>query len=447
MDRTVARGVEGRRRRGRLGRLFAGTALTIGTLGIGAATFSSSAGSSTKKVTLTVWQDGTLANSGLAFMTKVASDFEATHAGVKIDFLAKPPDNYFALALTALIAGTGPDILQTYPGTYSTNLIPYLKNLNKSVSSSTLSSLAGIQYFGVNSEPSVFTYALPTEEQFYNGWYNKALFKKAGVTTPPADFSQMAMDCKLFRAKGITPFADGIQTFVTPGSGAVHDFSSLANGALTLKQWNSVLDGKIPFTTPALVKAVTSWDQLYKDGCTSKNVTTENASSQFQSGKVAMVFNFSGMYSTYYPSLKSNLGVMVTPWSATPSHQMVELPGSGYAVSKSSPNAKLAAEFVAFTVTSTAQKLAAAGGQVPVISTVPAIGVPAQLAALANSGKYNLYPMFDNFIPQGVVAQLDNALPQAFIGAESATAALNTLEQAFKSLPASQQHSNYGLGS
>jgi ABC-type glycerol-3-phosphate transport system substrate-binding protein len=256
----------------------------------------------------------------------------------------------------------------------------------------------------------------------------------------------MAQDCTIFKAKGITAYADGIQTFVTPGSGAVHDWSYLAGGALSLKQWNSLLNGQLPYTAPALVKTVTAWSKLYKDGCTSKNITTQNASSQFQNGKVAMIFNYSGMYPLYYQSLKSNLGVMLTPWSITPVHMMIQLPGSGYAVNKSSPNEKLAAEFVASTVTTASQKLASAGGQVPAIANVPTIGVVSQLVSMASSGKYAIYPMFDNFTPQEIVGQLDNALPQAFIGAESAKSALNTLEQAFKSLPASERHSVFNLG-
>lgn len=445
MHRKVDRKIEVPKYPGRMTRLIAGAALCAGTLGIGAAV--SSSASAGQKVTLTVWQNGSLASSGLQFMSQVAKNFEKVHPGVTINFVPKPPDDYFALLLTAMIGKVGPDVFQTYPGTYSANLEPYLLNLTPYVSKSVLKSLAGIDYFGVDNDPEKDAYGLPTVVQFYNGWYNKALFKKAGIASPPTDYSQMTADCKTFTSKGITAFADGIVNITTPGSGAVHDFSSLADSTLTLKQWNEILNGKIPFTTPSLVKTVSEWAKLYKAGCTGKNVTTQNASDLFQTGKVAMVFNFSGMYSQYYPILKSNLGAMVTPWSATPTHQLVELPGSGYVVSKASPNAKLAAEFVAFTDTPASQQLASASGQVPVLANIPTIGATAQLVALANSGKVNLYPMFDNFLPQEVVAQLDNALPQAFIGAESASAALNTLEQAFKSLPANEQTSQYHLGS
>ena len=444
MHQIAVRKGEFRQRRGRLARLVAGGALVVGAMGA-TSSLITSAGAS-QNVTLTVWQNGSLANAGLGFMTQVAKNFEAVHPGVKIQFVAKPADNYFALLLTALISKTGPDIFQTYPGTYSANLLPYVVNLNKYVSYSTIKGLAGIQFFGVKSNPKVNTYALPTVEQYYNGWYNKALFAKAGIKSPPVDYQQMAQDCTLLKAKGITAFSSGVQTFVTPGSGAVQDWSYLASGALSLKQWNSMLNGNLPFNTPALVKNVAAWAKLYKDGCTSKNITTEDASKQFQSGKVAMVFNFSGMYPQYYQSLKGNLGVMIQPWSTTPVHGMIELPGSGYAVTNSSPNAKLAAQFVAFTDTTASQKLASAGGQVPAIASVPTIGVVSQLVAMANSGKYTIYPMFDNFMPQEVVAQLDNALPQAFIGAQSAASALNTLDQAFKSLPASERHSVFNLG-
>ena len=69
------------------------------------------------------------------------------------------------------------------------------------------------------------------------------------------------------------------------------------------------------------------------------------------------------------------------------------------------------------------------------VTNVPAVGVPVELLTMAHSGKYQLYPMFDNYMQPDVVAQIDNQLPQAFIGQESAQAALSNMEKAFTSLP------------
>lgn len=420
-------------------------ALIIGA-GELAACGSGNSGSAGGKVTLTVWQNGNLQDTGFGFMTGVIKNFEKAHPNVTVQVVAKPQDNYFALLQTALISHNGPDIADVYAGSYLTNLIPYLLNLNQYISASTRKGLAGIAYYSKDGNTDAATYAIPSEEQFYNMWYNKALFAKAGVASPPTNFAEMAADCKKFSAKGITAFADGSPTFVTPGQGAVQDWSYLAGAVYSIRQWNSILDGSIPYNSPALVKEVSSWASLYKDGCTSKNITTQNSDQLFTTGKVAMVMNYNGLYPVYSKALGAKLGVMIPPWSATPQHMMVELPGAGYAVAQASPNAKLAAQFVAYTVSDASQKLEAAQGGLPVVSNVPAQGAPAQLLTMAQSGKYHLYPMFDNYMQPDVVAQLDNQLPQAFIGQVSAQTALSNLEKAFTSLPGAERKVDYHLG-
>ncbi len=408
---------------------------------------SGSGGSSSGgNATLTVWQNGNLEDTGFGFMNQVAKNFEKAHPGVTVQIIAKPQDNYFALLKTALISHQGPDIADVYAGSYLTPLTPYFLNLNQYISAGVRNSISGIAYYSQDGDSSKATYAIPPEEQFYNMWYNKALFAKAGISSPPTDFAQMAADCKVFTAKGITAFADGSPTFVTPGAGAVQDWSYLAGAVYSQKQWNGILDGSIPYNSQPLVKEIQQWAGLYKAGCTSKSVTTQNSDDQFTSGKVAMVMDFNGLYPLYHKSLGSKLGVMLPPWSASPQHMMVELPGAGYAVAKASPNAKLASEFVAYAVTRQSQQIEAASGGLPVIADVPAVGVPSQLLAMARSGKYQLYPMFDNYMQPDVVAQLNSQLPQAFIGQESAQAALGNLEKAFTSLPATERKVDYHLG-
>jgi ABC-type glycerol-3-phosphate transport system substrate-binding protein len=404
------------------------------------------ASASSAPVTLTVWQNGNPADWGLGFMPDVIKSFEKTHPGVTINMVVKPNNSFFALLTTSFLARNGPDVAEVYAGTYLNQILPFLANLNPYVSASLRNSLPGIQYYSKNSNTNLATYGLPTENQFYNGWYNKALFKKVGISAPPTDFAQMAADCKIFSAKGIQAFADGDPSIVTSGAGAVQDWSYLVAGAYPLKKWNGILKGTIPWNSAPLVKQVKAWASLYSQGCTSKTITTDNAGTLFTSGKAAMVFNFNFMWSTYVKALGSNLGVMVQPWSSTPHHALVQYPGVGYAVNKNSAHLKLAAEFAAYTVSVPAQKMVAASGNIPVLSSIPATGAQAQLQQMAKSGMYKLYPMFDNYMPSQVVAVLDNALPEAFIGRQSPASALQVLQQAFSTVPASQKLVNYHLG-
>ncbi len=90
----------------------------------------SSGSSSSKTTTLTLWQYGKLADSA-SYMPKVISNFEAANPGVKIKVVEQPGDTYFAQLHTAMISKTAPDIADLFAGSYLSQLIPYLTNLNE----------------------------------------------------------------------------------------------------------------------------------------------------------------------------------------------------------------------------------------------------------------------------------------------------------------------------
>ena len=130
-ERRVRRISRRRRILGFASAALAGVACLAACGGSGSGSSGSSAG---HKVTLTIWQNGNLEDTGFGFMTTVIKNFEKAHPGVTIQVVAKPQDNYFALLQTALISHNGPDIADVYAGSYLTSLTPYLLNLNKYVS-------------------------------------------------------------------------------------------------------------------------------------------------------------------------------------------------------------------------------------------------------------------------------------------------------------------------
>ncbi len=50
---------------------------------------------------------------------------------------------------------------------------------------------------------------MPLETQFYIGFYNKALFKKAGIAAPPTNWNELYSDCS--EAQGQGHHADGLR--------------------------------------------------------------------------------------------------------------------------------------------------------------------------------------------------------------------------------------------
>ena len=66
------------------------------------------------------------------------------------------------------------------------------------------------------------------------------------------------------------------------------------------------------------------------------------------------------------------------------------------------------------------------------------------LLALADSGKYVQYPMFDNYTQPSVATGINNEMDLAFVGQTSAAGSKN-LEGTQAALPANVRNINYGL--
>ena len=173
-------------------RMFAAlaTSLTVlATLGTSNTAFVGTA-SAASTTTLTLWQDGSVASSA-AYLPTLALAFEAANPGVKVQIVAQPSGNYFALLQASLISKTAPDIADLFAGTYLTGLEPYFANLKNYMSASVLNSAKGAKYYAANENMNDPVYGVPSADQFYNAFYNKALFKKAGIMSVPTNWAQL----------------------------------------------------------------------------------------------------------------------------------------------------------------------------------------------------------------------------------------------------------------
>jgi raffinose/stachyose/melibiose transport system substrate-binding protein len=429
----------------RLGLVAGACALVVLTTA-SAVLASSSARSSSKTTTLTLWQYGKLADSA-SYMTKIIANFEAANPSVKIKVVEQPGQTYFAQLHTAMISKTAPDIADLFAGSYLSQLIPYLTNLNSGVGVSLLKSAKGANFYAKGSNIANGTYGVPAADQFYNAFYNKSLFTKAGISAVPTNWTQLFADCTKLKAKGILPLAYGAQ-----GGGAemgTHEDLSYLASALPLKQWNGLYNGTVKYDSPAMVSQVEQWQKIYSDKCTNTDaLTNQTPLESFAKGKAAMIVGGSWLIQTFAP-LGKNLGSMIPPFSAKPQHTIVELPGGGYGVPSSSKNVKLAEQFLAFLLTKQSQEIVAQSGQPPVVTAGVKVTNKAvvQLLNLAHSGKFQQYPMFDNFTASSVTDALDKELGPAFVGQKSATAALSDLDKTTQSLPKDQKNVNYGFGS
>ncbi|NNN15593.1 MAG: carbohydrate ABC transporter substrate-binding protein [Acidimicrobiaceae bacterium] len=401
---------------------------------------------STAPVTLTLWQNyGTEVN---ATATKnLISAFEKLHPNITINDVAQPASNYFSLLQAAAISHTGPDLAVMWTGLFTLQYKSYLENLKSWVPSSSIANMGGMQWTAPGFNQSNGTYVIPLEDQFYIGFYNKALFRKAGVTSVPRTWSELNSDCQKFKAAGITClyYGSGSQSLGSEFY-PFYDLSYMMIGNYSLAQWEGLYNGSIPWTSPSIVSQLTNWQNLYKNGYTNSNVVTAiNSLTAFGKGQAAMMIKGNWDLATLEQELGSNLGVFVPPYSSAPQKGVVQFPGDGFAMTSYSTHKAAAAEFLNFLTTSQAGQIVAKAGLIPDVKGV-STSDPLSQTMLAFSQSQGLvqYPMLDNIVQPNIVTAASTVLPALLAGQMTPTQAAQKLQQAWQSLPSTQRGSTFG---
>ncbi len=422
----------------------------VASVGAGMLTFvfaacgspNSASTSASQPVTLKLWQEFGTGSSETVAMNKVIHAFEKLHPTIKVEQVAQPVNNYFSLLQAASISRTGPDLAVVWTGAFLDRSLPYIANISKPLAHSNLMSLQGVQWVSKNSTVSDGIYAVPYNFQYYLGYYNKALFRKAGISTVPRTWSQLYQDAAKLKSHGITPFIYGS----TSGSAGAEfypywSFAYMMAGAFPLSSWKNLFYGKIPWTSPAVTAQVQKWVGLYKDGYTNKNVLTMlNAENAFMKGQGAMFINGNWFTGALQKSLGKNLGVFVPPFSTKPMNAVIGMPGDAIAMTKYTKYPKQSEEFLRFLASTAAQKDIASAG---LIAADPHVKVTdplaRQLVDFTAVNHYKDYPMLDNVTPVPVVNTASTELDAAFAGDITVQRALTAMVHSLKSIPPSQK--------
>ena len=418
-------------------KLIVGLALLCAAAAAGAALAATSAGSGA--VTLTLWHN--YGTSGNATATvNLAKAFEKTHPNIKIKVVSQPTANYFSLLQAASISKTGPDLSVQWTGLFDLKYEKFLLNVKPYFSAAEMAKINAVKYMAPNFNPAKGLLVMPLENQFYMGFYNKALFRKAKVAVPRT-WSQLFAACAKLKAAGITPMVygqdeQGIQSSPYPW----YDMSYMMAGVLTPAQWKGLYTGAIPWTSPKIVAQMTKWVSLPKKGCTNKDVLTKtNIVGAFTKGQAAMISDGSWDAPTYQKAMGSNVAPFPLPFSDS-GKNVVQYAGDGFSVMNYSKHQKEAVQFLKFMMTGPAQRIIAAAGLIPDIKGYGTKS-PIQNEMLDFVSKKGLtpYPMLDNVVQGEVVTAGQKQLDAAFGGNISPLAALKSLKAALDQLPASRK--------
>ncbi|WP_327431038.1 extracellular solute-binding protein [Streptomyces sp. NBC_01236] len=185
-------------------RFLAATAAT----GLGAAALSacgsSGSGNSSGKTTIE-WWNITTTQPAKKLWAQRAKEFEAAHPDVKIKVVTLENEAYKSKMTAQIASGKLPDIFHTWGGGV----------LKQQLDAGLVEDLTGKTPWTADYVPAATaaykfddkTYAIPFDIGAVGFWYNKALFKKAGITTPPTTWSGYLDAVKALKSAGITPIA------------------------------------------------------------------------------------------------------------------------------------------------------------------------------------------------------------------------------------------------
>jgi raffinose/stachyose/melibiose transport system substrate-binding protein len=248
---------------------------------------SGGSGSSGGDVTVTWWHNSNT-DPGKAYYEQVAKDFEATHPHVKIEISALQHEDMLTKLDAAFQAGDAPDIyMERGGGELADHVKAGLTKDLSSVAADTISKLGGsVAGWQVDGK----TYALPFSVGVVGFWYNKDLFAKAGINTPPASWDDFYAAVDKLKAAHIEPVSVGAKD-KWPAAHYWYYFSLRECSKQVLTDAVKTLQ----FTDPCFVKAGEDTQKLvnakpFNRGFLSTPAQTggTSASGLLATGKVAM---------------------------------------------------------------------------------------------------------------------------------------------------------------
>jgi ABC-type glycerol-3-phosphate transport system substrate-binding protein len=398
---------------------------------------------SSKNATLEVWLGGILATAtpGTPFRKWVDEQtrlFKSQNPGVKVHVTLLPSDNgqLAAKVQAAFTARSVPDVMMLYAGAYTTAYQSGLAELNKYITPSFYGSLTGWPLGCVNfdcKDGKGQIIGVPFDVATFAVYYNKALFRKAGLTAPAKTYNELYQQCAALKAKGILPMVYGDQEgYATSNMLTSNLVSYLGPGDL-----GKLLNRQLKFSDPQVSQALAAVDGLRTHGCVNDDHASMpqlNSYNKFAAGDAAMVEGYAQNLPQLKEALGSKLGVTVMPVSGTGpwKDRQAANAGENWVIPKGAKNADLAWKWIALAAGAKMQLL-----QVKYLGAPPANREAAGhiedpfVKFFADATSDPALPELDQAIPNRVALTMYRELSQQFSGAPLAKT-MNAIDQAYE---------------
>ncbi|MBC9712776.1 extracellular solute-binding protein [Streptomyces sp. TRM66268-LWL] len=368
-----------------------------------------------------------------------AKAFEAKNPDVRIKLVTLENDAYKSKMTALTSSGKLPDIYHTWGGgvlkqQIDAGLVEDLTGPMESMADTLVpASVKAYQFDGK-------TYAMPFDIGAVGFWYNKALFKKAGIGAPPTTWAEYLDAVKKLKAAGIAPIAlAGKEKW--PG---MYYWAYLSMRIAGVDGLQKAADEK-DFTGDAFVKAGERLKELvalepFQKGFLGAAYSTPNGeAAAMGNGKAAMelmgqwaptvqadagkgIGKDLGFFS--FPAVDGGAGALTDVFGG----------GGGYAVRKGAPQA--AADFLKFFMTAESDRiLVEKANMIPVVKDAASALTDPNLTAvsdmLAKSTGFQLY--LDQAYPPAVGQEVNDSVAALIAGSKSPDQVARSVTQVFKS--------------
>ncbi|MEK5439608.1 MULTISPECIES: ABC transporter substrate-binding protein [Paenibacillus] len=256
---------------------------------------------SAKKVTLTMMVSGTKAPDGQDFALDIMPKLvKEKFPNVTLETSKLPDEQYFTSIRTKLASGKGPDIYWVFPRNASLGVL----DMAKAGYAADLSDLTFWDNISQGAKDDMSyegkPYGIAGGLDYLGVYYNQDLFKQAGVTEMPKDWTSFLEACQKLKDAGITPIslADKDPWFLQFGM-----YQIAANEVYPDEMdFDTKLQaGEKSLTDPKWVATISKMKELYDKGYVVKNslgLGSAQAAQLFVDGKAAMVFDGTWDYAT-----------------------------------------------------------------------------------------------------------------------------------------------------
>jgi raffinose/stachyose/melibiose transport system substrate-binding protein len=222
-----------------------------------------------------------------AVIEQINAEFKAANPGVDIVTESYPDQPYQQKIKIYATAKQLPDVFKYW--SFATRLKPmvdagFVIELNKA-------DFAQYGYVPGSLESNIWggkLYGIPVSADFWVVYYNKKLFKDAGINTVPATIDDLIALVPKFKANGIIPMVtDGKDAW--PLSITYDVLCERVNGDFSRQQ--AALDRKAKFTDPDFVEGARQYQKLVQSGLFQDDLTVSDYGASrnlFGQGKAAM---------------------------------------------------------------------------------------------------------------------------------------------------------------